>query len=298
MSCAVLGAGGVGLSIAADLARHGHDVLLIMRESGLTHYEGHIHVQSPHADQWSVPVRATDRLTEQVDVVWTAVKRPQLDAACNRIDAGALSGTTVISLLNGVDHMPMLRNHFGDRVVAGSVRVEARRKSVGQVLRNSLFTELELAATPARSPALDRICDQLEQAGLGVRLESGENAENTVLWRKLSLLAPLALATAAVRGPMGEVRRDARLHELVQDCAAEVCAVAGALGINLSSHRAARILAAIPDRTRSSLSWDVENGALSETHALADPVLRTGNEHGIPTPATAALLRAVLSPGQ
>lgn len=279
---AVLGAGGVGLSLAADLARAGQRVVLVMRPSSLADYRGAVRVRSAGQGDFRVPVPAVARLDEPVDVLWIAVKQPRLAAALQSVSAAAPA--LVVPLLNGIDHLPLLERDFGDRVVAGAIRIEAHRTAVGEVVRDSLFTQLELARRNGSRDGLDPLVAALRTAG--IRAVPGRDAQ-TVLWHKAVLLAPLALATLAVSGPLEQVRAEAEAGTLMLACARELCAVATALGVpDLDPDHLIRTLESLPGRTTPSLSRDP-----AELDAIGGSVLRAAERAGVPAPATRALLR-------
>ncbi|MEU5383162.1 ketopantoate reductase family protein [Kitasatospora cineracea] len=280
---AVLGAGGVGLSLAGDLARAGQRVVLVMRPSSLADYRGAVRVRSAGQGDFQVPVPAVARLDEPVDVLWIAVKQPRLAAALQSVSAAA-APALVVPLLNGIDHLPLLERDFGDRVVAGAIRIEARRTAVGEVVRDSLFTQLELARRNGSRDGLDPLVAALRTAG--IRAVPGRDAQ-TVLWHKAVLLAPLALATLAVSGPLEQVRAEAEAGTLMLACARELCAVATALGVpDLDPDHLIRTLESLPGRTTPSLSRDP-----AELDAIGGSVLRAAERAGVPAPATRALLR-------
>ena len=275
---AVLGAGGVGLALAADLARGGEHVTLVLREPSLREYRGSVTVRSPLREDFTVTVPAAARLDEPVDVLWVCVKFPQLDAALAVVGEAGV----VVPLLNGVGHLAVLQARFGARVVAGAIRIEAEKTAVGEVRRGSLFSEIELASPP------DVVTKALSAAGIG---STDGGSATDVLWRKLSLLAPLALATTCARGAVDAVRADDVLTKLMLDCAAEACEVGQAAGARLDRGRVLRALTRTPGRTRTSLQRDVELGQPGELAAIAGPIRETGARHGIPTPATDELVR-------
>ncbi|WP_328614712.1 hypothetical protein OHS18_43360 [Amycolatopsis sp. NBC_00355] len=276
---AVLGAGGVGLALAAALARGGEDVTLLLRPAALARYGGVVGVQQGLRAGFTVAVPAGTRLTEPADVLWVCVKHPDLPGALTGVAADV---GVVVPLLNGTGHLPPLRDRFGDRVIAGAIRIEATRTAVGEVRQDSLFTEIELAGAP------EVVVKALAAAGIGCT-DGGSEAD--VLWRKLTLLAPLALATTCAAGPLDAVRADEDLTRLMLACADEACAAGRAEGARLDRGRVLRALTRAPGRTRTSLQRDVERGAPGELDAIAGPVREAGARHGIPTPATDELVR-------
>ena len=69
--------------------------------------------------------RAVSRLQEPVDALIVATKASGLGSALERI---AVEPRLVLPLLNGLDHLALLRERFApDSVLAGAIRVEADR---------------------------------------------------------------------------------------------------------------------------------------------------------------------------
>ncbi|MBO0681935.1 MAG: 2-dehydropantoate 2-reductase [Candidatus Dormibacteraeota bacterium] len=285
MRHAVLGVGGVGGLVGSALARSGRQVLLILSEGSLRKYTGRLRVESRVLGDFEVEMPAGSRLDRTVDVLWVTVKATQLEGVLSLAPPEAVGEAAVAPLLNGVDHVDRLREVYGERVLAASIAVESEK--VGDlVVQPGPFA----AVTLAPGPAAGRIAEDLTEAGFGAAV-AGSEAE--VLWTKLAVLAPLALGTSSIQAPMGRVRSDHELWELVRGCATEVCAVAGAEGVELEAERFMQALSALPDDMRSSMQKDLAAGRPLELEAVAGAVLRHGAAKGIPTPATAELRRRV-----
>ena len=76
-------------------------------------------------DTIEAPVRIEIRLAEPVDVLWVAVKSHQLVAALRAVLPGAFI-TTIVPLLNGIEHVNLLRLRFNhERVVPATILVES-----------------------------------------------------------------------------------------------------------------------------------------------------------------------------
>lgn len=308
---AILGAGGVGLALGAALARAGHEVVLVMRESSRARYRGVIDVHSKLHGDLAVEARAVERLDEPVDVLWVTVKAPALDPALARV-APRLTPDSVVPLLNGLDHPRSLRTRFGPRQLVGAILIEAERTAPGRVTWNSLYAEISLATTdgdhagdgpedrghagdgPERGAGtggrrLGGLAEVLADAGLGC---TPERDPASVLWRKLVLLLPLALATTAADGPLGIVRRRPELSALLRDAAREACAVAAADTVVVDDRNLLHTLDTLPGRTDTSLHRDVAAGVRpTELAALTEPVLRRARDHHVAVPALTELAR-------
>jgi len=125
MKHAILGAGAVGGLVGAVLAREGEDVRLLVRPENQSGYPGKLKLNTPNGAMES-PVRIETKLTDDVDVLWVAVKTYQLIGALRTVPSESNVGT-IIPLLNGIDHVDLLRVRFGhDAVVPATIAVEAR----------------------------------------------------------------------------------------------------------------------------------------------------------------------------
>ncbi len=279
MRHAVLGAGGVGGLLAAALSRSGYEVVALMRESTLLRYPGRFVVDSQVLGSFTAEVPAVAQLDHEVDVVWVTAKSTSLEAALDLAPSDRVGGATVIPLLNGVDHLSVLRERF-PKVVAGALRAETERVDDGHIVQRSPFVRIDIVGEP------DIVGDV---AATGIDCRSVDDDEVTLLWQKLAFLAPLALATTAARAPLGAIR-DTDLYQRAQR---ETIAVALAAGADIDEQALAQLSAAASDQMRSSMQRDLAAGHLLEVDAIAGPILRGGRHHGVDTPATAELVAQV-----
>jgi len=278
MRHAVLGAGGIGGLVGAALARTRADVVLLMRPEAISRYEGRIGVESTVLGDFDVEVPAAAKLDREIDVLWVAIKAMQLEGALALAPPERVGGATVVPLLNGVDHVSLLRTRYAN-VVPGAIRVESERVAPERIRQSSPFLRVELAGA-------EPLAAELRAAGIECRVRDDEV---TLLWEKLAFLAPLALATTALDAPLGGVRNDERYLR----CHDEVLAIARAERAHIDAEALRALTAAAPDAMQSSMQKDVAAGRPPELDAIAGPVLRGGDRHGIPVPATTELARLV-----
>jgi 2-dehydropantoate 2-reductase len=284
---AVLGAGGVGGFVATLLAGAGHDVTLLLRAERLADHPRELELESPFG-RFRAPVGLAARLDEPVDVLWVTVKATQLDAAMPAVPEPELAGV-VVPLLNGIDHVPYLRSRWGDaRVVAASIGIEAERVAPGRIVHRSPFARLSFPA--AEEPRLGDVAATFTRYGCTCRFDGDETS---VLWRKLVFLAPFALSTSAAGASIGEVREQAERRELLERAVGEACAVAQAAGAEVDEGATLRGIAAMPGEMRSSMQKDLAAGNPLELDAIAGPILRGAERHGIRTPAVSRLAAEV-----
>lgn len=306
---AVLGPGGIGGLIGGALSRGGHPVTVVPRPEAAGAHPSELLVESVALGTFRAPVRVVARLEQPVDVLWVTVKAYQLPSALASIDPGAVRGAMIVPLMNGVDHVASLRAAFpGSLVVGGSIRTESTRMDAGHIVHGGWHViegmapgggdmpaptkPIQLASSPAAPGRVEALAEELEGSGLPAQVWPDERY---LLWTKLAILCPYALATTAARGPIGSVRADPELRDLLKGCADEIASVARALGTRLDENRLAETLAGFPDAMRVSMERDAAAGRPIEIIAVTDPVLREGRARGIPVSATEELRRRAIA---
>lgn len=287
---AVLGPGGVGGFLAAALSRAGEQVTVIARETTaeVIGRDG-IALRSVRLGDFTAHPGAAAVLDEPVDVLFAATKATGLAAALERVQ---VTPQLVVPLLNGLDHMDVVRRRFGsDHVAAGAIRIEADRPQPGHVVHTSLFLRVDLAADdPAVAAGLPPVAAMLEQAEVPARI--GES-EAQILWSKLVRLNALALTTSASDRPLGFIRDDPGWSAALEGCIAEAAAVARAEGAALDGATPLQELADAHPSLGSSMQRDIAAGREPELDAIAGSVLRAAARHGLECPTIARLAEAV-----
>ncbi len=284
MRHAILGPGGVGGLIGAVLARGGEQVTLIARSE---QHPRQLLLESKFGN-FSAPVEVAARLSTPVDVLWVTVKATQFAAALERVTPAAQIGA-VVPLLNGVDHVRVLRERFGAaRVVPATIAVESERVAPGMIVHRSPFARFNVASSGRAR--LQAVVDLLAKFGFECRFVDDET---TLLWSKLVFLAPVALSTTAADAPIGAVVAEPAQREQLHAAVREACAVAKALGAAVDADAVIATIESLPGQMRSSMQKDVSAGREPELDAIAGPILRGGVEKNIATPATRALVERV-----
>ena len=290
MRIAILGPGGVGGFVAAALARAGEDVTVIAREETASRIaaEG-ISVRSAVLGDFVAHPAAAAALDDEGAVLIVATKATGLSDALARVTA---TPSLVVPLLNGLDHLGVLRERFGaQRVVAGVIRVESDRPSPGVVVQSSPSVRIDLATEqPALRPAIEALAATLREAGIPVRIG---DSEAQVMWSKLLRLNALALTTSAADRPLGEIRGDPRWRSALEQAVAEAAAVARADGATLDPADTVHELEEAHAGLGSSMQRDIAAGRAPELDAIAGAVLRGAARHGIACPSVTWLAERV-----
>jgi 2-dehydropantoate 2-reductase len=273
VTVAVLGPGAVGGSLAVRLALAGERVVCVARPqtAALVARDGLTLEQD--GEELRARPEAAEALTEPVDLLLVTVKAPFLAEALERV---AAMPSLVVPLLNGLEHMAVLRRRFAAVRAATIGRLEAWREGPTRIVQR---------AAAVVTVAGETVPEQLVRAGIDVRLGG---TDEDVLWEKLARQGPLALLTAATGRTVGELRADPRLRALV----AEACAVAAADGASTTFAEQWPIVESLPAGLTTSTARDAAAGRPSELDAVAGAVVRAGRRLGVPTPVFEEVLAA------
>jgi 2-dehydropantoate 2-reductase len=291
---AVLGPGAVGGSLAVRLSLAGvHTICIAPPEAaGIIALAGLV-VESRDGTL-TARVEVSEQLVRPVGLLLVTVKAPMLEEAIERIDPAAVSEGVVVPLLNGLEHMKLLRARFDGRVAAGTIsHFQAYRAGRVQIIEATPSPLITIASEGLPPGDVEAVAELLRQAKLDVRV--GQN-EKRVLWYKLARIAALAAATAASGRSVGELRDDPAWRSRLEGGIAEACAVAQADGVGLRASAQWAIIDEMADETTTSAARDVAAGRQSELDAILGSVLRAADRLDVPCPmltelATTAGLR-------
>jgi len=297
LTVATLGPGAVGGFVAGLLWRAGERSICVATEDeSAVISENGIRIQSASLGDFVARPKTAAFLDERPDVLFIAVKAPFLRNALNRVEPELVSNSIIVPLLNGLEHMELLRERYGRRVAAATIgNVELKRISMCHVLHTTESARIELASNgdidAVRLDSVARILNDAEIVAKVVQKESD------VIWGKLTRLSALACATAASGRPIGEVRANPEWRRLLDGCLRESAAVAVAEGANIDLAAEMAKIDSLPASLGTSLQRDVATGQPSELDAIAGAVVRAASRHGIdcPTFKEAIALIEVLS---
>jgi len=287
MKHAVLGTGAIGGLVAAVLAREGEQVTILVQPHKYVHQSGMLQLTRPH-ENIVLEVGIAAKLTEPVDVLWVAVKAPQLIAALRAIPGDAVIGS-IVPLLNGIEHVSVLRSLFThDRAVPATILVSSERVAPGLIVQRSAFANLTVSTIGEQR--LRSIAARLRHAGFSCEFRADEK---TMLWEKLAFLAPFALVGTASekdkQGIFGHSIWRVRLEAAV----GEVCAVAVADGAVVGSSEILKRLESLPSGMRSSMQKDVSAGLTPELDAIGGAIIRSAERSRIEVPAIRELVAQI-----
>jgi 2-dehydropantoate 2-reductase len=291
MTTAILGPGGVGGLLGAALDGAGEQVVIVAREStaAMIGASG-LRVSSVSLGELVARPRAAVALEEPVAALIVATKADGLRAALDRI---RVAPRLVLPLLNGLDHLAVLRERFApESVVAGAIRVEADRPQPGVIVHTSRFLRVDMASRERsmRAP-MQALAEMLSAAGVPAHVL---DSEAQVMWSKLVRLNALACTTSAYDKLLGEIRGTPELRRDLEAAIAEACAVGRAEGAtDVEPATAIAELARAHDTLGSSMQRDIAAGRAPELDAIPGAVLRAAARHDLRCPTIERLVAMI-----
>lgn len=288
-SIGVLGPGAVGGALAVHLLQAGVHVVCIPRRDmvGVMALSG-ISLEVDGKEPVVVRPEVAEELVKPVQTLLVTVKAHQLEEALERVDPAAVAEGVVVPLLNGLEHVDVVRSRLGGRVAAGSIsRFEAYRVGRVQIVQRTPSAVVTIASHDLPVEELEDTASSLRRGGIDVRIEENEQR---VLWRKAARLAVLAAATTASHRTLGELLSDLDWRRRLEAGIREACAIAEADGVPLSPSTQWRIIEDLNYDFTTSTARDVAEGRPSELDAIAGSVVRAAERLNVPAPTLADML--------
>lgn len=295
LSIAILGPGAIGGFLAALFCNKGFRVICVSSDASfdLLSAEG-ISFESASLGSFTVRPSIVKLLKDRPDILFITTKATVLNDALKRIERNFTEDAIIIPLLNGIEHMAVIRAAYGGSVVAAAIgNIEVKRNSLNYIVHTtpSISPKVELASDrEAAADELRMLVDLFSVIGIEARILKSE-AE--VLWTKLVRLNAIACAGSAANQPLGFIRMDKLWRSYLESCVQEATAVARAEGANIDPDAVMAQIDGLPAGLVTSMQRDIMAGKLSELDAIAGAVIRKGISCGIPCPTIEALVKKI-----
>jgi 2-dehydropantoate 2-reductase len=292
MRLLVVGAGSTGGYFGGRLAEAGRDVTFLVRPRRAVQLQASgLKIVSPHGDVTVRPKLVTaDAIAAPFDAVLLAVKAYSLDAAIEDFAAAIGPQTAIIPTLNGMRHIDVLAERFGEKAVAGGVcKVAATIDPEGRIVQLANFQELAYGERDGSvSSRMEELDAFMQSAGFVARLSRSIGPE---MWEKWTNLATLGAITCSMRGNIGEVVAAPGGSAFNLGILDDVVRIVGAVGEAPSAAFLDGIRKALttPGSPQSpSMYRDLREGSPIEADQIVGDLLARGGKAGIATPLLAA----------
>ena len=288
MRILIVGAGAVGGYFGARLAQAGRDVTFLVRapRAEQLRREG-LSVISPHGNVILTPkLIDTGEIDGPFDLVLLSVKAYVLEAAIDGFAPAVGPETMILPVLNGMRHIELLTQRFGEGAVLGGVCLVATEiDGGGRIVQLSEIQQLVYGErTGEVTPRLQSLDVTLQGAGFDAHLSTDIIQ---AMWEKWVMLASLGTVTCLMRGAIGEVVAIPGGAALSLQALDECGVVAAACGHKTSEAFQSRQAAAMTTPASpltSSMYRDLRKGAPVEVDHILGDLLQRGVSKGVATP--------------
>jgi len=299
MKFAIFGSGGVGGYFGGRLAQAGHDVTCIARGAHLAGMiDSGLKIDSITGDFVLSPVKATNK-TESVgpvECVIVATKSWQLPDSIEEIKYLVGDQTMVVPLMNGIEHVDLLVDTFGNRVLGGLCRISSFLSGPGHISHVRLdpfiaFGEMDRSKSQ-RVDDLYNVFNDLNNVEVLVPPDI-----NIAMWDKFIFISATSSIGAVTRQPFGIFRAIPESRALLLNAVEEAYRVGIAKNVALAQDHVDQIMQridAMPEAMTASMQKDIMEGNPSELEAQTGAVTRLGKEFHVPTPTFDFLYASLL----
>jgi 2-dehydropantoate 2-reductase len=282
----VLGAGGIGGYFGGRLAESGADVTFLVRDGRrkvLT--EQGLRLESPFGDaQLAVQTVVASEVAPIYDGVILTCKAYDLDAAVATIAPAVAPGGYVLPFLNGIAHIDVLNQRFGQhRVLGGTAKIQATLTPTGAIRQFNDWRTLTFGEQSGEMTDRVRRLAALFAAAKGVEAFPVTDIVQR-MWEKIVHLSTAAAMTCLMRANVGEIVRTPFGRELFMDqlhCSAAIAAANGHAP-GKSFMRSWEETFSQPDsQYATSMLRDVERGGSTEVEHILGFMLDKAREANV-----------------
>ncbi|MFZ3334177.1 MAG: ketopantoate reductase family protein [Candidatus Acidiferrales bacterium] len=289
MRILVVGAGAVGGYFGGRLTQAGRDVTFLVRSkrSEQIQAEGLRIISPMHGDFTARPKTITAaQSASPYDVIFLSVKSYSLAGAINDFAPSVGPQTVIIPVLNGMHHMDVLPQKFGEHAVLGGVcYVATEVDSQGRIVQLADFQSLAYGELDGKKTSrIEAVHQAFNDAGFDAAI-SADILRG--MWEKWVWLASLGAITCLLRANIGEIAAVPGGADLSLSALRECAAIAGACGYPMSEKllgEKSHLLTAPGSTLTSSMYRDLTQHAAVEAHTILGDLIERGRKYKVSAP--------------
>ncbi|HYZ54995.1 MAG TPA: 2-dehydropantoate 2-reductase [Streptosporangiaceae bacterium] len=279
MRILVAGAGATGGFFGARLAQAGRDVTFLVRprRAQVLRQRG-LRIIGPGAVETLTPRMVTaPQIADTYDLVLLSVKATALRQVLADLGEAAGPDTAILPFLNGIAHLAMLNERYGEKAVLGGVaKVATDVNGDGDIVQLAPMASLLLGEQDGRLSQQARGIGAL-MAGAGFDVDVTADIVSA-MWHKWVFIATAGALTCLMRGTVGDIAAVPGGTALAEGILAEAAAVSAAAGFPVPAAELAATHATMTQAGSAfapSMYRDVAAGRPAEAeHILGDLVTR------------------------
>jgi len=283
----IVGAGGVGGSIAGFLSLAGENVACIARGEHLKAIqERGLHLKSDLKGEHfiKIPAFAETEYKGKPDVIFVCVKGYSLDSTAEFLGRVSTPDTLVIPILNVFGTGGRIQTFLKQgTALDGCIYIVSFVSGVGEITQMGRVFRLVFGkrkGTIVEDERLEKIRKTLIDSGIHVNLSDNIERDTFVKW---SYISAMACTGAYFNVPMRDIQREGREREVFIGLSRESAEIGRRLGIpvpdDILAHHLKVLDSLAPDST-ASMQKDLARGSRSEIDDLLFRMIRTAETVG------------------
>jgi 2-dehydropantoate 2-reductase len=231
-----------------------------------------------------------------VDLVLLCVKAGDSFTAAKSAYPLLASGTSFLTLQNGLGNIEKIEEALGKGVVLGGTTAMGATALASNRIRHAGWGETVIGETSGQeTPRLKKVLALFEACGIQASLTGDLEG---LLWSKLVINVGINALTALTRLRNGELVNYPGTRRIMRLAVEEACAVVRAKGIRLLHENPIEKVESVCHATASNISsmlQDVLRTKRTEVGSINGAVMAEGERLGIPTPVNAVLMDLVMT---
>lgn len=288
MRILVVGAGAIGGYFGGRLLEKGEDVTFLVREGRRKELEQHgLVIESVHGNMNFQPKTiVSGEKSENYDVILLSTKAYHLKGAMEDIRPYAGEETMILPLLNGISHLDVLIEEFGEhRVIGGLCFIETTLGENGKVIQTSPVHNLFFGE---RSGEETERIKRLKESFSGTK--AGFHYSDEIMkemWKKYLFISMLSGITTLMRSPIGPICETESGYKAIEGIYHEVTSIMNKIGVPISKVEMAEQLSKIDGLSyemKSSMQRDMEKGLPTEGDHFFKYLLHHAEQFELDTP--------------
>lgn len=288
MNILVVGAGAVGGYFGGRLAESGVDVTFLVRERRQRNLnENGLKIKSVHGDYTFSPktIVSTDLSEEKYDLILIGTKSYHFLQAIEDIKPFVDQKTVIIPMLNGIQHIDVLKNSFSeDQIMGGLCFVESTIDPEGAIIQSSSAHDFIYGEFSGKeTDRIKEISEIFSQTKASIR------RSDTILkdmWHKYMFISGLSGITTLFRSSIGPIRESKYGLEIIENLFLEIGSVMRGIGAPINDNIENLQLEKIHEMSydmKSSMQRDMEKKEYIEGDHLHGYLLTLAKENNINT---------------
>ena len=265
----IIGVGGIGGLLAVLFSSKKFEVVCSNKK--LENKKINYKLQSKFFGNKNNTIKFTNKKLKFFDIIFICVKYQNLKSVIKKIDVK--SNKIIVPLLNGLKHIDILKNIYGEKVIIANIgKTVSFKDEKTLIIHNSTNRPVVTMSSEnkIKSKYLQLLKNILKKVDIKVNLY---NSDNFVIWTKLVRINALSTVTALYNLSLGEVKKSKKKINLLISILKETIHLAKYKGVKLNYKDIMREINSLPDNLTTSMQRDISNNNKSEIETILGGVL-------------------------